>query len=183
MRRVGFERPSDEEARIAEELLEGEIVVDEPNILREGDWDIYPIEDDDTSLMEIAQKCLAGNYESHPTRLIKGLCNEFTINRLLENGEPKWVSVEDINEVFQVETRETTRGALAWYLSQPPGSGHYHGQWFEKRGKFVRTRATGNVALSRSSLPRFKTRAYRLTQSALETLKWLIKQGFKSESY
>jgi len=184
VRKIGFGIPSDDEREIAESILMGDVVLEEPKIVKEGDYDIYPVEDTEEDLRKIAQQCLDGTYQSYPARLIKALCRETVIQSFLGDGENGiWIAVDDVNGYFHIDRRESTRGAYAWYLAQPPGSAHYNGQWFAKRGHFVRQKDAGTVALSSKSLPRFKTKEYQLTGDAVIVLRWLIEQGFKSESY
>ncbi|MHA2134909.1 MAG: hypothetical protein ACXAEN_18805 [Candidatus Thorarchaeota archaeon] len=164
-----------------------DFTVEEPMIVRSDEYDVYPLEDGVEELMEIATRCVKDKYHALPKALIRGLCNEKTLSALVKNSEPIWVAVDEVNEFFLIAQRERTRGAFAWYLSQPPGSQHYHGQWFEKRGYFVRKRneegGERKISMSKSSLPRFKTREYRISLDAIEVIRWLMSEGFKSESY
>ena len=106
------------------------------------------------------------------------MCNESSIDSLTDdNGKPKWISSDDINTVFCLAKQEATRGALAWYLSQPTGAEHYHGQWFEKSGFYVREKDSGEIAMTTKGLPRFKTKFYRITEEGLQVIRYLMSKG------
>lgn len=154
---------TDEEA---DRILNSDIII-EDIIPKLETITIYPTTDSKEVLKAFFIMAVKKNIPKIQRDLILCLCFGNTITGLVdENNNPMWVEIDKVDSLFSVSIKGHPKGYTAWYLSQPPGSKYYCGEWFERMGKFL-TDPSGVATLSNSEIPKFRTHAYRIRREAI----------------
>jgi len=155
----------------AERILNMDIEIEDltPQSIEET---IFPVVDTEENLYRIAKKAINGVLEHRPIVLLRAL-SESREHFLDSSGETQWVLAADIDNLFPLskyDNHSESKGHLAWYLSQPPTSSYYSGEWFSRKGKFIIRNVAGKEDI------RFKTSHYMLRKEAFKALDFLRDQ-------